>query len=281
MLFPILSASEARSHADYNDGMSAPVAFGCSRIVYTSRPRMGHFPPPCPPLALGVRAESGRLFRRSGMQHNHLIIGLILEVFTRASYRKIGRQIGAAALTGGRESAQSPRRLLRSRAGSGSARAHRRAGKAVSSLVLPSTIAALRSRPRRLVRKIAVPRKRWRNTSSDRPSISIGIERLQVRVVWKSRRPRLRVPRADILANVATEQPVADAGPQFLRDRRTQFDGEVANAAASVEPAWTCKSLRRAGVQTSGAGTAMAGYMRGVGLKFNIDKKAPMKKKLP
>src|SRR5262249_35045334 len=48
-------------------------------------------------------------------------------------------------------------------------------------------------------------------------------------------RRRLAVPRTDVLADVAAEEPVADPLPKLGRDGTFQLDGEVTDAAAGIE----------------------------------------------
>ena len=92
--------------------------------------------------------------------------------------------------------------------------------------------------------------------------------RLQVRFAAPR---RLAVPRAHLLAHVAAEQPVADSGPQFVRDRAAQLDGQVADAAPRVELIGRDERVGRTGVQARGAGAAVVGREGRVGLEREIE----------
>ena len=98
--------------------------------------------------------------------------------------------------------------------------------------LLPSATATLRSRPRRLVRLTALLPKRRRKPSSSSASNSgeIGGQ-----IFVDSRRAgRVVVPRTDLLADVAAEDPVAELRPQFAAgsDRDARSSGTRCTGAA-------------------------------------------------
>jgi hypothetical protein len=70
------------------------------------------------------------------------------------------------------------------------------------------------------------------------------------------------VPGAYQLAVVAAEDAVADQGPQFLVDRALVLNGEIADAAARVEPVGGGDGTRRANVDTAAAGAAVRARRR-------------------
>ena len=76
--------------------------------------------------------------------------------------------------------------------------------------------------------------KRSRNSSGDNFASSaseIGSAR-EIRIFGDR---SARVPRADVLADVAAEDVIAHAGAQFLRNRPAQLDGQIRDAAARVQ----------------------------------------------
>ena len=70
------------------------------------------------------------------------------------------------------------------------------------------------------------------------------------------------IPRADVLANVAAKQPIADAAPQVERNRFPQLDRQIADAARGVENIRLGKGLRRTGVEAGAASSAVVGSKR-------------------
>src|SRR5882672_8092339 len=68
------------------------------------------------------------------------------------------------------------------------------------------------------------------------------------------------VPRADVLTDVAAEQPVTD--PRRLRggEFAAVFDREIGNASARVEIARSGKRLRRTGVEATPARPTAIGF---------------------
>ena len=80
----------------------------------------------------------------------------------------------------------------------------------------------------------------------------------QPRRVQERRRERgLAVPWAGVLAEVAAEHPVADAGAQLARDGAAVLDGEVRDAAPRIELVGGGKGPRGADVEAGGALAAM------------------------
>jgi hypothetical protein len=65
------------------------------------------------------------------------------------------------------------------------------------------------------------------------------------------------VPRADYLAIVASQHPVADQGPQIQRNAALQFDREIGNAAPRIEPLRAEDGLGWADGNAGGALAAM------------------------
>src|SRR3990167_3226856 len=80
------------------------------------------------------------------------------------------------------------------------------------------------------------------------------------------------VPRADDLAVIATEHPVADQRAQIFGDRAFQFDGQVRNAAPGVQHIGADEGIGRANVQARSAASAMFGAVRWIDWQRQIDK---------
>src|SRR5471032_3514362 len=80
------------------------------------------------------------------------------------------------------------------------------------------------------------------------------------------------VPRADNLAVVATEHPIADQWSQFFRDRRLQFDGQVGNTTPRIQHIRPDKGSRRADVHACRATSAMFGGMWGIHGQWQVEK---------
>jgi hypothetical protein len=78
------------------------------------------------------------------------------------------------------------------------------------------------------------------------------IEQIEVRDIG-----RLGVPRADVLADVAAEDPVADQGAQFRWYRAAMLDGEVRDTAAGIDPVVGPEGVGRAVVDTAPARAAV------------------------
>src|SRR5438105_2859570 len=76
------------------------------------------------------------------------------------------------------------------------------------------------------------------------------------------------VPRANVLADVAAEEPVAEGCAEFARDGAAELNREIADAARGVENVGLRESLRRTGVEAGAAGAAVVGGEGFVGLKF-------------
>src|SRR5689334_20622976 len=78
------------------------------------------------------------------------------------------------------------------------------------------------------------------------------------------------VPRTYVLADVASEEPVA-RHPRFqIRERPTPLDGEVGDAAARVERARRGERAGGAGVETAGTGAAAVELKGKIGLQRRI-----------
>jgi hypothetical protein len=85
---------------------------------------------------------------------------------------------------------------------------------------------------------------------------------------WSERRERrFAIPRANILANIATDYGVTEGRAQIFWNRGAQFDGEVRNAAAGIENIRRGESLGWARVETERAGAAAVGRGRFVRLE--------------
>src|SRR5690606_18209188 len=69
------------------------------------------------------------------------------------------------------------------------------------------------------------------------------------------------------LAVITPKQVVSYSWPEFHRDRALVFNGEIRNAARSVELVRPCESLRGAGVQTGRTTAATVKQRRGRGGK--------------
>ncbi len=85
------------------------------------------------------------------------------------------------------------------------------------------------------------------------------------------------IPGANILADIAAEQPIADAGAKFVRNRLPQLDGQVTDASPRIEHISIDKRLRRAGIQTSSAGAAVVGFMRRVVFQLQVGQQCRQK----
>src|ERR1041385_275921 len=75
------------------------------------------------------------------------------------------------------------------------------------------------------------------------------------------------VPRAHVLADVTAEQPLADLGALAVREFSAVLDREIRNARARIEIAGRDECLRRACVETAGAGAAAIGLKGQIGLE--------------
>src|SRR6185369_15318269 len=67
---------------------------------------------------------------------------------------------------------------------------------------------------------------------------------------------RRRVPRADLVADVAAEDPGADHLPRFRRERSAVLDGPVADAAVAVQAVRLREGAGGTGFEAAGAGPA-------------------------
>src|SRR5438128_318397 len=89
---------------------------------------------------------------------------------------------------------------------------------------------------------------------------------------------RLPVPRTNFLADVATEEPVANGLAQFFRDRSAQLNREVTDATPRIQLSGSGKGIGWAGVKTGSAGTAVASFVRRINVQFEIEQEGPDKK---
>ena len=78
------------------------------------------------------------------------------------------------------------------------------------------------------------------------------------------------IPRADLLADVAAEDPVAHAWPQIQGDGSLAFYRERTDAPRRVEHARLGQRSGRAGVEAGGAGAAVVGLQRRVGRQHDV-----------
>jgi len=78
------------------------------------------------------------------------------------------------------------------------------------------------------------------------------------RKVRLAARQRPMVPRTDLLAYVATEDPIAQRRPQVRRDGTGQLDGQIADAAAGVELPGIDQRAGGTSVEARPAGPAVA-----------------------
>src|SRR5688572_22845585 len=67
---------------------------------------------------------------------------------------------------------------------------------------------------------------------------------------------REAVPRARLQANVASVNAIPDRGPELLRNRSLQLDGQVGNAAPRIQSKWPGDRLRRASIDAARADAA-------------------------
>ncbi|MNR05656.1 hypothetical protein D3C85_1216990 [compost metagenome] len=86
------------------------------------------------------------------------------------------------------------------------------------------------------------------------------------------------VPRADNLAVIATEHPVADQWPQVFRDRAFEFDGQVGNAASGIQHIGADEGVGRADVEAGTAPPAVFGGMGRVDRQRQVDEQFGEKK---
>ena len=148
----------------------------------------------------------------------------------------------------------------------------------------PARCAAFRSIPAARSRHSDVALEPHAERRLVQPSSSTGSSARQLRVVReRSRRPPgLAVPRADVLADVAAEEPVAEPAGEVSADRRLELDRPVADA-----PAWrraTAGRRRRRSGRRRGSAVQVPQWLGGerlVGPSSRSMSSAPRKKKLP
>ncbi len=129
----------------------------------------------------------------------------------------------------------------------------------------------MRSKPDRFARDSAVPFSDPENAAGSRqPLQEIGGGPFGPRRQLGLASGRgLAVPGADVLADVAAEDPAVESIGERLADRTLVLDRPVADAPPRVELVGTDEGVRRAGVEASGAGPAVAASVRLVGLKLD------------
>src|SRR5262249_49778147 len=98
----------------------------------------------------------------------------------------------------------------------------------------------------------------------------------QIRILSEG---RLAIPRTNILADIAPENPVAHTNAEIARYRTSQFNGQVTNAAPGVKLARARKCIRGAGVQTSCTGTTVLPVKRLIRLQLDIEQEGAKEKK--
>src|SRR5262249_30909093 len=86
---------------------------------------------------------------------------------------------------------------------------------------------------------------------------------------------RFAVPGAHVLTDVAAEDPVPHARTQVRRDRLSQLDGQVADAAPGVQLIRTRGCLRGASIDASRTGAAVVGFEGLVRRKFDTKQQRP------
>ncbi len=86
------------------------------------------------------------------------------------------------------------------------------------------------------------------------------------------------VPGADVLADVAAEDPVLHLGTQVGGDGLLELDGEVADAARSVEDVGLDKGVGWAGIEAGGTGAAVVGGVGGVVVEESVGEQCGKKK---
>ena len=134
-------------------------------------------------------------------------------------------------------------------------------------------MAAFRSRPRRFGRQSGVWRNRARNAASSSSNnfvSSIGLfsaQRLQTPLAAGFERV---IPRANILADVAAEEPIANARAQIGGNRVAKLDRQIADAARGIEDVGLRKRIRGTGIEARPARAAMIGLVRRVVIQFDI-----------
>src|SRR5262249_15222540 len=82
---------------------------------------------------------------------------------------------------------------------------------------------------------------------------------------------RLAVPRTHLLADVAAEDPITHLPTPLERHLAAQFNGQVADAAASIQHSWSDESLCGTGVKTGRAGAAVTGIVWRIGRQIEVE----------
>src|SRR5262245_37527146 len=88
----------------------------------------------------------------------------------------------------------------------------------------------------------------------------------------------MRVPRADLLADVAAEEPHPDFRSELARNRATIFDRQIGNALARLHHIAIFERVRRAQIQALAASTAMLSIGSVRAIEFDVSKNFGEKK---
>ena len=110
---------------------------------------------------------------------------------------------------------------------------------------VPQESRSLRAPNRASREQFREPRIVERQKPLERPAFELA--GVQARL---ARRRSETIPRADVLADVAAEDPFTDQGPQLAGDGAAKFDREVGDAAARVDLLRSNDGLGRAGIDT-------------------------------
>ena len=138
----------------------------------------------------------------------------------------------------------------------------------------PSATQALRTMPRHFARLTALLRNTALNSSceSEASHSSLRSEQAFARLECGERRDwRFAIPRADVLADVAADDGVADVRAKFFRNFAAKLDGEIRDAAARVENVGLREGLRGASVEAARTRAAEIGRRRLAGPESGIE----------
>src|SRR5258705_8772307 len=89
---------------------------------------------------------------------------------------------------------------------------------------------------------------------------------------------RVAVPRADLVANVASEDPVADFRAQLARNRSAIFNRLVRDAEIGAHHVTVGERAGRAKIEASAAGAAMLAVRLRARLEFDVGENLGEKK---
>ena len=111
------------------------------------------------------------------------------------------------------------------------------------------------------------PQRRVTKPPAERLFIECGqlgeLHRIHARAGLECRfrgRRRAAIPRARLLAGVATEEPIAARRPKLRRNRAAQLDREVADALPRIEAVWLDQCAGRTGIEARAARAATVGH---------------------